>query len=243
MGDHGRLYVSEDVVPIYKSLLPLADLILPNQFEVEYVADTLPWPKTSSSAKLRKRLLSGVKVDSLESLSEALEEVHRTYKVPHVIITSVAFGNGDKEMKCAGSTRTSSGTSRKFVIDIPIVDGFFSGTGDMFAALTLARFREEAGHAGLLGIDSWLSPDTVEPLDLPLAKAVEKVLGSMGLVLVKTKEARDRKLELLSSLVVDEELDERAQHVRLTKASELRLVQSRKELLDPGVIARATRLE
>lgn len=36
MGDNGRLYVAEDCVPAYKSLIPFADLILPNQFEAEY---------------------------------------------------------------------------------------------------------------------------------------------------------------------------------------------------------------
>ena len=35
MGDQGELYVSEDVVPVYKNLLREADLILPNQFEAE----------------------------------------------------------------------------------------------------------------------------------------------------------------------------------------------------------------
>ena len=35
MGDDGRLYVNEDVVPAYKNLLKDADLILPNQFEAE----------------------------------------------------------------------------------------------------------------------------------------------------------------------------------------------------------------
>ena len=35
MGDNGRLYVAEDVVPAYRSLIPYADLILPNQFEAE----------------------------------------------------------------------------------------------------------------------------------------------------------------------------------------------------------------
>ena len=35
MGDEGRLYVNEDVVPVYKRLLKDADLILPNQFELE----------------------------------------------------------------------------------------------------------------------------------------------------------------------------------------------------------------
>ncbi len=35
MGDEGRLYVSEAVVPAYKNLLRDADLVLPNQFEAE----------------------------------------------------------------------------------------------------------------------------------------------------------------------------------------------------------------
>jgi len=35
MGDHGKLYVAEDVVPAYKALVNHADLILPNQFEAE----------------------------------------------------------------------------------------------------------------------------------------------------------------------------------------------------------------
>jgi len=77
MGDQGRLYVGEDVVPVYKSLLTLADLIVPNQFEAE--------------------LLSGIKVDSLQSLSRAIEEFHRVYNVPHVIITSVTFGSSEKK--------------------------------------------------------------------------------------------------------------------------------------------------
>ena len=37
MGDKGRLYVNEDVVPAYSRLVPQADLILPNQFEAESV--------------------------------------------------------------------------------------------------------------------------------------------------------------------------------------------------------------
>ena len=35
MGDQGRLYVDPDVVPVYKTLLRDADLMLPNQFEAE----------------------------------------------------------------------------------------------------------------------------------------------------------------------------------------------------------------
>jgi pyridoxine kinase len=36
MGDVGRgLYVSPEVVPVYRRMLRLADIITPNQFEVE----------------------------------------------------------------------------------------------------------------------------------------------------------------------------------------------------------------
>lgn len=36
MGDDGRLYVSPDVVPIYRDvLLPLATIITPNWYEAE----------------------------------------------------------------------------------------------------------------------------------------------------------------------------------------------------------------
>lgn len=38
MGDQGRLYVNDDVVPAYKKVIRYADLILPNQFEAEYVS-------------------------------------------------------------------------------------------------------------------------------------------------------------------------------------------------------------
>jgi pyridoxine kinase len=37
MGDQGRLYVHENVIPAYKGIIRDADLILPNQFEAEYV--------------------------------------------------------------------------------------------------------------------------------------------------------------------------------------------------------------
>jgi hypothetical protein len=37
MGDNGKLYIPEDEVPEYKALLREADLILPNQFEAEWV--------------------------------------------------------------------------------------------------------------------------------------------------------------------------------------------------------------
>jgi pyridoxine kinase len=41
MGDNGKLYVAEDVVPLYRELLSIATIITPNWFEVEYVDPSL----------------------------------------------------------------------------------------------------------------------------------------------------------------------------------------------------------
>lgn len=38
MGDNGKLYIDEAVVPAYRLLLHNVDLILPNQFELELVS-------------------------------------------------------------------------------------------------------------------------------------------------------------------------------------------------------------
>ncbi|CAI4217041.1 unnamed protein product [Parascedosporium putredinis] len=62
MGDNGRLYVAEDVVPAYRSLIPFADLILPNQFEAE--------------------LLSEVKINDMDTLKQAIRTMHDKFGVP-----------------------------------------------------------------------------------------------------------------------------------------------------------------
>ncbi|TGZ82189.1 Ribokinase-like protein, partial [Ascodesmis nigricans] len=212
MGDQGRLYVSESVVPVYQTLLSHADLIVPNQFETE--------------------VLTGISVTSLDSLSTAIDTLHSRYNLPHVIVTSVTLPNSNT-MYCAGSTRTSTSQSRKFLIEVPLIDGFFSGTGDLFAALTLARLREKSEDAGLLKTDSWLPGDDVAPVDLPLAKAVQGVLASMNGVLIRTKTERDRILQGMEEKGLFVGKDHKEKHIMTTRASELRLVQSRRELMDP----------
>lgn len=38
MGDHGKLYVSPELVKVYKELIvPSAQFVIPNQFEAEFV--------------------------------------------------------------------------------------------------------------------------------------------------------------------------------------------------------------
>jgi len=223
MGDQGRLYVNEDVVPTYKKTIQHADLILPNQFEAE--------------------LLSGIKISTIKDLSDSIRAIHKQHSVPHIIVTSVqlsALGTDTppSTLTIIGSTIRSDNTPRLFRIDIPALDCFFSGTGDMFAALTVARLREAvfaaaATDPSLLATASWISPDDVTPTELPLAKATEKVLSSMYDVLEKTLEARNAELQSISSSINHSTRtfhteDERQKflHLRRTKAAEVRLIRN-----------------
>ncbi|EEP81859.1 conserved hypothetical protein [Uncinocarpus reesii 1704] len=256
MGDQGRIYVNEDVVPAYKDLIPHADLILPNQFEAE--------------------LLSGIKILSLANLADAIAAIHRIYNVPHVIVTSVQLPSATSSsssssaslatadgsvstqdhrtnaLMIVGSTMRSDGSARLFKIDVPFLDCFFSGTGDMFAALTVARLREavfaaEPTSPPLRETRAWVSPDHVLATDLPLAKATEIVLASMNAVLERTMLARSAEL---AKYVKQDEQDpelagmpdverkaavEKRAYLRRTKAAEIRLVRNVDLLKSPVI--------
>ncbi|KAL8765797.1 MAG: hypothetical protein Q9209_007236, partial [Squamulea sp. 1 TL-2023] len=216
MGDEGRIYVDEDVVPAYKGLLRDADLILPNHFELE--------------------LLSDIKIGSMSDLTNAMTKLHRDHRIPHIIVTSVRFDSSSPVISVIGSTSRADDSPRLFKVDIPAIDCFFSGTGDMFAALIVVRLREAAFDEGLFASKAWQSPDETDALDLPLARAVEKVLGSMFTILEKTKTARDAELDNMSGPQGALEMDsEKRLHLRKTKAAEVRLVRNLQDLREPTV--------
>ena len=249
MGDNGRIYVDEDELPVYKTLLHDADLILPNQFEAE--------------------LLSGVKITDLKSMRAAIETLHAQYKLPHILITSIRLPasqsatpssleqdlSGAATLSVVGSSCTAGDSKpRIFSITVPALPIFFSGTGDMFAALMVARLQQEAAAAGLLGVESWQSADGVVAEELPLAKAAEKVLASMHVVLKDTAVRYERQAALLREEEgkgvggqMTEEEKETARHLRLTKAAEVRVVKNAQALREPPVIdgfkARGVRVE
>ncbi|RDL36742.1 putative pyridoxal kinase [Venustampulla echinocandica] len=226
MGDNGKLYVAEDVVPAYKNLIKDADLILPNQFEAE--------------------TLSGVKIVDMETLKEAITTLHERYRIPHIMITSISLPNpeGTASLSVVGSTFTSGAKPRIFGVKIPVIDCFFSGTGDMFAALLLVRLREAVNAMeGLMQKAAWVSDDDVEATELPLAKATEKVLASMHEVLKKTKEKRDEEWNKFQNRVTGlGEDDEQTIRVVKAKAAEVRLVRNLGCLKHPDVRFRAEKV-
>ena len=142
MGDMDRgMYVNADVLPVYRRMLPLSTIICPNQYEAQVLADE--------------------NITCLDSLYRVLEKLHTVYKVPHVVITSLdlppadlaklgvepTMSDGKPTMLLVGSSWT--GHLSPWFLTFPSQGEYFSGVGDLFAALVLARFAEQA--AGLRG--------------------------------------------------------------------------------------------
>jgi len=127
----------------------------------------------------------------------------------------------------------------------------------MFAALTVVRFREACLHAGLLGKKSWMSGDEVAAVELPLARACEKVLSSMQVVLEKTVKARDEAMRQFDGEgggkmdnvgvgvegVNGGDSEERKRYLAETKAAEIRVVRNVADLRSPEVKFKATAVE
>ena len=158
--------------------------------------------------------------------------------------------NSEKEepvenLTIIGSTATSDFKPRLFRIDTPAIPLFFSGTGDMFAALTVPRLIEAvsltAPDQNLHNTPSWRSPDAVAPADLPLAKAAQKVLASMQAVLAKTAETCHERMEVYDSRIArgggGEQL-EKKRHLALMNASEVVVPRHVRDLLDPPGLER-----
>jgi pyridoxine kinase len=230
MGDQGKLYVAEETVEVYRSLVGEADLLLPNQFELEILLGL----ETGWVGR------KGVK-----GCVEAVGKLHEK-GVKHVLVTSIRVDEKESGIEggllVVGSTSDSHGKARCFVVRIPKLDCFFSGTGDMLAGLMVARLREECGKQGLLERKGWISDDDVPPAELPLAKAAVKVLSSMQMVLEKTMKARDEELakfEKGSRPSVGEldgdqsSTEDERRHLAATKAAEVRVVQNAADLRDP----------
>lgn len=177
----------------------------------------------------------------MDSLAAAIQALHTQHRVPHVVITSVSIASPDVpagHLCVVGSTMRSTGAARLFKAVFPSIDCYFCGTGDMFGALVTVRMREAAAAAGadLTARASWISDDDVPAVDLPLARATEKVLASMHEVLTHTKDAMQGVVDrTLAAMATDEERNgEKQRMLAGKKAAELQLVRNLDCLRTPG---------
>ena len=119
-------FVAADVPDVLRrSVVPHADLITPNQFELGLLTDTQP--------------------TSLDALLEAVDRA-RAIGPSTVLVTSVSRADGDPaaiEMLAADATGA-------WLVATPRLPGTFGGTGDVTAALFTAHLRSTGDAAAAL---------------------------------------------------------------------------------------------
>ncbi|CDK26744.1 unnamed protein product [Kuraishia capsulata CBS 1993] len=132
MGDEGLLYVSEEVIPVYREILSSGnvDIITPNQFEAEMLVEFAIVDK--------------------QSLKLALSTLHNKFKVKHVVISSLSLSAKELEVECHNDESLFAVVSSfieglddcvkpPVVLEIKKLESYFTGVGDLFSALLLDR--------------------------------------------------------------------------------------------------------
>lgn len=132
MGDEGSMYVKPDVVPAYKAILKthgLVTIVTPNYYEVE--------------------LITGIKLKTKEDVLKALHVLHTVFAIPHVVISSLPHPSDPGKLLTVGSSAGAVGAGLDrhlerigpvFAISQEKFDTYFTGTGDLFAALLLDNY-------------------------------------------------------------------------------------------------------
>ncbi|KAF9142504.1 putative pyridoxal kinase [Linnemannia schmuckeri] len=237
MGDNGQLYVQPDVIPLYKELMKFAKAITPNQFEAEVLADK--------------------KITDVKSCLEVIEILHGA-GVENVVITSVSLSPSDivahhtfgqngaatngtskedgveeESMYCVCSSRRSKdGVPRVFAIGFPTYDGYFTGTGDLFSALLVARLDEAVQQEAESDLEGQEKPVSLtnghhaEKRETALSRACIKVVATMRAVVLRTYQAQKG----TTGRSLDRTL---ASSAAVVKRCELQLIQSKRDIEQP----------
>jgi len=156
LGDLGRLYVPEELIAEYRDeAVPRANLLTPNSFEAS--------------------LLTGIEINTEADALRACDDIHRR-GCNAVVITSMPLPDDDTHLLLLGS-EIRDNEKKRFRLLMPLVKGYFTGTGDLIAALLLAHTAHGA----------------------PLATAVERAVATLQAVLQRTIAAGGGELQLISS--------------------------------------------
>jgi pyridoxine kinase len=119
-----------------------------------------------------------------------------------------------------------------YALAVPRIKGYFSGVGDLFSALIMAHFHQSQ-QPNTNGLSS-----TIDPIS-PLATAASRALHTTHAVLRRTQKhsltlaGQSSDDPSSSNVYTDDELDsqEPLRRVRRMRTRELRIVQSRNDIL------------
>lgn len=119
LGDNGKMYLPEQIIPIYQELLRsgCVDLITPNQFEFE--------------------ILTQIKINSLDDLKAGIKAFNAMYQVPNVVISSIVFGGS---MYSVAYNKQHPNTI--ILVTVEEIPCKFFGSGDLFTGIIANNFYE-----------------------------------------------------------------------------------------------------
>ncbi|XP_060065425.1 pyridoxal kinase-like [Ylistrum balloti] len=121
MGDNGKMYVPQELLEVYqKVMIPIADIITPNQFEAE--------------------LLTEMKIGTESDAWKAMQILH-DMGPKTVVISSSDLGSEGTIVALASSIK--NGCKEQYRINMPYIPQVFVGTGDLFAACLLAWIQKD----------------------------------------------------------------------------------------------------
>eukprot|EP00804_Cyclotella_cryptica_P004782 CCRYP_004882-RA/>CCRYP_004882-RA protein AED:0.07 eAED:0.07 QI:239/0.66/0.5/1/0.66/0.5/4/250/297 len=149
-GNPGTFYVPIELVDIYRQhVLPMADVITPNQFETEQ--------------------LTGISIQTIKDAQHACGVLHNI-GVPLVLITSITFpedycGGQNDNLKNPPANSIAMFASlrnctvgdgndcadEQYILYTPLISGQYTGTGDICAALFLAWTADMQDDSYYLG--------------------------------------------------------------------------------------------
>jgi len=172
MGDVDRgFYVKPDIPDMFKNeLVPLADIITPNQFELE--------------------ALTGLRTNTIDNIRRAVDMIHA--KGPGIVLVTSLRGGANAAGASDGQIEMlASDKSGMYVIstpELPIAAGL-AGSGDITAAVFLSRYLEtgdikktlELCTASVFGIIevSWQAHNSgsakPEPMELRIIQAQKEL--------------------------------------------------------------------
>ncbi|OBZ85091.1 Pyridoxal kinase [Choanephora cucurbitarum] len=205
MGDCGQLYVSPEIVPLYRNIMKFADVVTPNQFEAETLTES--------------------KIENLDDACTVAKKLHELGS-SHVVITSLCLplkhvpldvqseSSTDESLYCLTSQALPDGTFDQHLISFPTYQGYFTGTGDLFSSLTVARLQESINNK-----TSWVD-------------AIERVICSVNAI-TKNTWLHQKKLVMIESEGQTEVIESKPSAAKLVRSCELRLIQGRKEIEHP----------
>jgi pyridoxine kinase len=241
LGDHGKFYVPVELVHIYKrDVLPIADIITPNQFEIEQltgitisnIIDAQIACGMLHDMGVNTVLITSIVFPSPTTTDATAAAATDTIPPPPATTDSIAMfashRNNSKAKIEETTTTTNLNTNastivegdEQYILYTPKLPGQYTGTGDVCAALFLgwtAITAEKTVHDKTDENNDSMSSSS----SLVLSTSLEKVGGTMHAIVKRTAAAASACTTGTTSTA------------KLVSSRELQLISSRDDIIYP----------